>query len=96
MTNYNRIATTNTNVGSRTAENESLLSVLLSLPAALWQFLCALGLGKVVKGVSLTGCIFAFFGIVGGIEAGLLSFGVGAVLALLIAGIEILCLKQKT
>ena len=96
MTNYNRIATTNTNVGSRTAENESLFSVLLSLPAALWQFLCALGLGKVVKGVSLTGCIFAFFGIVGGIEAGLLNFGVGAVLALLIAGIEILCLKQKT
>jgi hypothetical protein len=95
MTNYNRIATTNTNVGSRTQESESLLSVLLSLPAALWQFICALGLGKVVKGVSLTGCIFAFFGIIGGIEAGLLSFGMGTVLALLIAGIEILCLKQK-
>ena len=96
MTNYNRIATTNENVGSRTAEKESLLSVLLSLPAALWQFICALGLGKVVKGVSLTGCIFAFFGIVGGIEAGLLSFGMGTLLAVLIAGIEILCLKQKT
>ena len=68
MTNYNRIATTNTNVGSRTAENESLLSVLLSLPAALWQFLCALGTRRVVKGLSLTICIFAFFGIVGGIE----------------------------
>ncbi len=95
MTNYNRIATTNTNVGTRTSENESLLSVLLSLPAALWQFICALGLGKVVKGVSLTGCVFAFFGIIGGIEAGLLSFGMGAVLAVLIAGIEILCLKQK-
>lgn len=96
MTNYNRIATTNENVGSRTAEKESLLSVLLSLPAALWQFICALGFGKVVKGVSLTGCIFAFFGIVGGIEAGLLSFGMGTLLAVLIAGIEILCLKQKT
>ena len=96
MTNYNRIATTNTNLGARTNENESLLSVLLSLPAALWQFICALGLGKVVKGVSLTGCIFAFFGIIGGIEAGFLSFGVGAILALAIAGIEILCLKQKT
>ena len=96
MTNYNRIATTNENVGSRTAEKESLLSVLLSLPAALWQCICALGLGKVVKGVSLTGCIFAFFGIVGGIEAGLLSFGMGTLLAVLIAGIEILCLKQKT
>ncbi len=95
MTNYNRIATTNTNVGARTNENESLLSVLLSLPAALWQFICALGLGKVVKGVSLTGCVFAFFGIIGGIEAGLLSFGMGAVIAVLIAGIEILCLKQK-
>ena len=95
MTNYNRIATTNTNVGARTNENESLLSVLLSLPVALWQFLCAVGLGKVVKGVSLTGCIFAFFGIVGGIEAGMLSFGMGAVLAVLIACIEILCLKQK-
>lgn len=96
MTNYNRIATTNTTVGTHTRENESLLAVLLSLPAALWQFLCALGLGKVVKGISLTGCIFAFFGIVGGIEAGVLSFGAGAILALTIAGIEILCLKQKT
>lgn len=95
MTNYNRIATTNETVGSRTAENESLLSVLLSLPAALWQFICALGLGKLVKGISLTLCIFAFFGIVGGIEAGLISFGFGVVLALVIAGIEILCLKQK-
>lgn len=96
MTNYNRVATTNTNVGTRASENESLVSVLLSLPAALWQFLCALGLGKLVKGVSLTGCIFAFLGIVGGIEAGMLSFGFGAVLVALIAGIEILCLKQKT
>ncbi|MBQ1233073.1 MAG: hypothetical protein IIW17_06710 [Clostridia bacterium] len=96
MTNYNRIATTNTNVGSRTAENESLISVLLSLPAALWQFICALGLGKVVKGVSLTACIFVFFGIVGGIEAGVISFGLGIVLVALIACIEILCLKQKT
>ncbi len=96
MTNYSKIATKNTSVGSRAAENESLLSVLLSLPAALWQFVCALGLGKLIKGVSLTGCIFAFFGIVGGIEAGLLSFGMGTVLAVLIAAIEILCLKQKT
>lgn len=95
MTNYNRIAATNTNVGTRTQENESLLSVLLSLPAALWQFLCVLGLGKVVKGVSLTGCIFLFFGIVGGIEAGVISFGLGAVLTVLIACIEFLCLRQK-
>ena len=96
MTYYNRSATTNANAGVREGKGESLLSVLLSLPAALWQFICALGLGKVVKGVSLTGCIFAFFGIVGGIEAGLLSFGMGTLLAALIAGIEILCLKQKT
>lgn len=95
MTYYNKTATANTDVSTRTNQKESLLSVLLSLPAALWQFLCALGLGKVVKGVSLTGCIFAFFGIVGGIEAGLLSFGMGAVLAVLITVIEILCLKQK-
>ena len=96
MTYYNKTATANTDVSTRTNQKESLLSVLLSLPAALWQFLCALGLGKVVKGVSLTGCIFAFFGIVGGIEAGLLSFGMGAVLAVLITVIEILCLKQKS
>lgn len=95
MTNYNRITATNTNVGSRTANEESLVSVLLSIPAALWQFVCALGLGKLVKGVSLTGCIFAFFGIVGSIEAGLISFGLGAVITLLLACMEILCLKQK-
>ena len=95
MTYYHNTQVTNVNVESRAAREESLLSVLLSIPAALWQFICALGLGKVVKGVSLTGCIFAFFGIVGGIEAGLISFGFGAVITLLLACIEILCLKQK-
>ena len=95
MTYYHNTGVTNANVGSRAAHEESLLSVLLSIPAALWQFVCALGLGKLVKGVSLTGCIFAFFGIVGSIEAGLISFGLGAVITLLLACIEILCLKQK-
>jgi hypothetical protein len=36
-----------------------------------------------------------FFGIVGGIEAGVISFGLGIVLVALIACIEILCLRQK-
>ncbi len=95
MTYYHNTQVSNANVGSRAANEESLISVLLSIPAALWQFICALGLGKLVKGVSLTGCIFAFFGIVGSIEAGLISFGLGAVITLVLACMEILCLKQK-
>ena len=95
MTYYHNTQVSNANVGNRAAREESLLSVLLSIPAALWQFICALGLGKVVKGVSLTGCIFAFFGIVGSSEAGLISFGLGAVITLVLACMEILCLKQK-
>ncbi len=94
MTYYNRSATTNANVGVREGKGESLLSVLLSLPVALWQFLCALGAKRVFKGTSLTFCIFAFFGVVGGIEAGIVSFGFGAVITVLLVIIEILCLKQ--
>lgn len=94
MTYYNRTATTNANVGVREGKGESLLSVLLSLPVALWQFLCALGAKRVFKGTSLTFCIFAFFGIVGGIEAGIVSFGFGAIVTVLLVIIEILCLKQ--
>ena len=94
MTYYNRSATTNANVGVREGKGESLLSVLLSLPVALWQFLCALGAKRVFKGTSLTFCIFAFFGIVGGIEVGIVSFGFGAVVTVLLVIIEILCLKQ--
>ena len=94
MTYYNRSATTNANVGVREGKGESLLSVLLSLPVALWQFLCALGAKRVFKGTSLTFCIFAFFGVVGGIEAGIVSFGFGAVITVLLVLIEILCLKQ--
>ncbi|MBR5601867.1 MAG: hypothetical protein IKW24_04485, partial [Clostridia bacterium] len=67
----------------------------LSLPAALWQFVCALGLGKVVKGVSLTACIFVFFGIVDGIEAGVISFGLGAILTVPLVIIEIVCLLPR-
>ena len=93
MTYYNRTATTNASVTSRTAApTGSLLELLLSLPVALWQFLCALGTRRVVKGISLTGCIFAFFGIVGGIEAGLLSFGFGALLTVPLVIIEVACL----
>ena len=94
MTYYNKPATTNANVGVREGSGESLLSVLLSLPVALWQFLCALGAKRVFKGTSLTFCIFAFFGIVGGIEAGLVSFGFGAIVTVLLVVIEIICLKQ--
>lgn len=94
MTYYNKPATTNANVGVREGSGESLLSVLLSLPIVLWQFLCALGAKRVFKGISLTFCIFAFFGIVGGIEAGLVSFGFGAIVTVLLVVIEIICLKQ--
>ena len=94
MTYYNRSATTNANAGVREGKGESLLSVLLSLPVALWQFLCALGAKRVFKGTSLTFCIFAFFGVVGGIVAGIVSFGFGAVITVLLVIIEILCLKQ--
>ncbi|MBQ7380035.1 MAG: hypothetical protein IJW70_10220 [Clostridia bacterium] len=94
MTYYNNSTMTHTNTDVRTDRSESLLSVLLSLPVALWQFLCALGTKRVIKGVSLTFCIFAFFGIVGGIEAGLITFGFGAVLTVLLIAIEILCLKK--
>lgn len=94
MTYYNRSATTNANVSVREGKGESLLSVLLSLPVALWRFLCALGAKRVFKGTSLTFCIFAFFGIVGGIEAGLVSFGFGAIVTVLLVIIEIICLKQ--
>lgn len=93
MTYYNKPTTTNANVDVRTSESESLLSVLLSLPAILWQFLCTLGVKRVFKGVSLTICIFAFFGIIGGIEAGLIGFGFGAVAALVLVAVEIFCLK---
>ncbi len=94
MTYYNKSSATNATVGVRQGNGESLVSILLSFPAALWQFLCALGTRRVFKGISLTGCIFAFFGIVGGIESGLLSFGMGAVLTVALVAIEILCLKK--
>ena len=96
MTYYNRTEAANVNVGNRSAQSESLLSVLLSLPAALWQFICALGIKRAVKGISLTACIFAFFGIIGGIEAGMISFGLGALLTFALTGIEILCLKKSS
>ncbi|MBE6697813.1 MAG: hypothetical protein E7581_04750 [Ruminococcaceae bacterium] len=94
MTYYNKSAATNANVSVRESESVSLLSLLLSLPAALWQFLCSLGVKRVFKGASLTFCIFAFFGIVGGIETGLITFGLGAVLTVALVVIEIFCLRK--
>lgn len=96
MTYYNQSKVSNASITARSSAGQSpLLELLISLPVALWQFLCALGTRRVVKGISLTGCIFAFFGIVGGIEAGLISFGLGAVLTVPLVIIEILCLLPK-
>ncbi len=95
MTNYNRTATTQSGVQHSRAASGSLVELLCSLPLALWQFLCALGTRRVVEGLSLTICIFAFFGIVGGIESGLISFGLGALMTLPLVAIEIICLLPK-
>lgn len=93
MTYYNQSKVSNASVTARSSVGQKpLLELLISLPVALWQFLCALGTRRVVKGISLTGCIFAFFGIVGGIEAGLITFGLGAVLTVPLVIIEVLCL----
>lgn len=96
MTYYNRSQASNATLTPRASAGRSpLLELLLSLPVALWQLLCALGTRRVVKGICLTLCIFAFFGIVGGIEAGLITFGLGAVLTVPLVIVEVLCLLPR-
>lgn len=47
----------------------------------------------VVRYSVVAACFFCFIGLIGGIEQGLLSMGMGIVLGLLLIFVEILCLK---
>ena len=50
---------------------------------------------RCLRGIAVTVCLLCFIGLIGGIEQGLISVGMGIVLGLLLLFIEILCLRPE-
>ncbi len=97
---YNNFENTaNTYIPSRTGRRSrrSLAQIidrlLTFIDALLDSFSSSRTLRVVRVSVSVL-CIFSVFGIIGGIEAGLIGWGVGAVITLLIAALEALCIAK--
>lgn len=48
---------------------------------------------RVLRVTVIAGCFFAFLGVIGGVEMGILSLGVGIILSAFLLFFEILCLR---
>lgn len=72
---------------------ERLFSVLGIIFASLIKLFTRPALRRMVRYAGVAICFFCFLGLVGGIEQGLISAGLGAVGGLLLIFVEIYCLR---
>ena len=75
------------------ARANRIFDVLLALVALMVGALRDKTVRTVIRYSVVAVCFFCFIGLIGGIEQGLISIGVGVVLGLLLIFVEILCLK---
>ena len=72
---------------------DRLFSVLALILASLLKLFTRPALRRVLRYAGVAICFFCFLGLVGGIEQGLISAGLGAVGGLLLIFVEIYCLR---
>ncbi len=74
---------------------KELSAVLLARLSVLWAFLCSAAAIRLARVVGFTLSLIGTVGIVGAMERGRLSLGLGLLLAGLLFGIEYLCLRTR-
>ena len=72
-------------------QNFSRLARLFALLAALFS---GISFRRAVRIITVTVCFFAFLGVIGGVEAGVLSLGIGILICAFLLFLEILCLRS--
>ena len=83
------------NVGARPSKMRKAADALLAALSMILAFLTAARTRVVARAVGFGICLIGFVGIIGAMETGALSLGLGLVLGALLLGIEMLCLRRQ-
>ena len=73
--------------------SRSFVGRIAALFAALFSLIGATNGRRVVRVVTIAVCFFAFLGVIGSVEAGVLSIGFGILISAFLLFLEILCLR---
>ncbi len=71
------------------------LSKLVKAVAFLVSLFTTLTIRRAVRIFTVAACLFAFIGVIGGVEAGALSIGTGILICAFLLFLEILCLRPS-
>ncbi len=72
---------------------DQILVLLAALPTVFVRLFSKPAVRRVMRYVGVAVCFFCFLGLLGGIEQGLITAGVGVVVGLLLIFLEIFCLR---
>lgn len=72
---------------------DQILVLLAALPSVFVRLFRKPAARRVMRYVGVAACFFCFLGLLGGIEQGLITAGVGVVVGLLLIFFEIYCLR---
>ncbi len=83
------------NIGVRHSKMRKAADAMLAALSLILTFLTAARTVAVARAIGFGFCLVGFVGIIGAMEAGTISLGLGLVLGAVILGIELLCLRRQ-
>ena len=83
------------NVGAKPSKMRKAADAMLAALSFVLAFLTATRTRVVARALGFGICLVGFVGIIGAMETGALSLGLGLVLGALLLGIEVLCLRRQ-
>ena len=83
------------NVGARPNKMRKAVDALLAALSLILAFLTATRTRTVARVTGFGLCLVGFVGVIGAMETGAISLGLGLVLGAALLGIEVLCLRRQ-
>ena len=83
------------NVGTKPSKMRKAADALLAALSLILTFLTATRTRAIARAVGFGLCLVGFVGIIGAMETGAVSLGLGLVLGAALLGIEVLCLRRQ-
>ena len=83
------------NVGTRTSKMRKAADAMLAVLSLILTFLTAARTRVIARTVGFGLTLVGFVGIIGAMEAGTISLGLGLILGAALLGIEVLCLRRQ-
>ena len=82
-------------VGTRASKMRKAADALLAALSLILTFLTAARTRVVARATGFGLCLVGFVGVIGAMEAGSISLGLGLILGAALLGIELLCLRRQ-